>query len=155
MIVHFVEVGSPDVIVDQCCIEADWVLERDRTIGLSSEGFYDQIFRSLSCMHGCMTHSSYCNTIYFILIGHQFFSINTFYLQPVAQWPGNKHQKIDLSAAWQPNRHLWADCLESVGSSTFHNPIGLHGLLEGYLSSFSFYCTSIFNKFYKNLYIGV
>jgi hypothetical protein len=28
-------------------------------------------------------------------------------------------------------RHLWADCLDNVGSLTSHNPIGLHGLLRG------------------------
>jgi hypothetical protein len=28
-------------------------------------------------------------------------------------------------------RHLWADCLENVGASTPHNPMGLHGLLQG------------------------
>jgi hypothetical protein len=28
-------------------------------------------------------------------------------------------------------RHLWADCLENVGPSTSHNPMGLHGLLQG------------------------
>jgi hypothetical protein len=33
--------------------------------------------------------------------------------------------------AWKPNRHLWADCLDNVGSSTAHNPMGLHGLLKG------------------------
>jgi hypothetical protein len=32
---------------------------------------------------------------------------------------------------WQPYRHLWADCLDNVGSLTSHNPIGLHGLLQG------------------------
>jgi hypothetical protein len=26
---------------------------------------------------------------------------------------------------------LTADCLENVGASTSHNPIGLHGLLQG------------------------
>jgi hypothetical protein len=31
---------------------------------------------------------------------------------------------------WQPHRHLWADCLENVGVSTYHNPMGLHGLLQ-------------------------
>jgi hypothetical protein len=30
---------------------------------------------------------------------------------------------------WQPHHHLWADCLENVGTSTSHNPMGLHGLL--------------------------
>jgi hypothetical protein len=27
--------------------------------------------------------------------------------------------------------HLQADCLENVGASTSHKPIGLHGLLHG------------------------
>jgi hypothetical protein len=31
----------------------------------------------------------------------------------------------------QPVRHLWADCLDNVGSLTPHNPVGLHGLLRG------------------------
>jgi hypothetical protein len=29
------------------------------------------------------------------------------------------------------HRYLRADCLENVGASTSHNPIGLHGLLQG------------------------
>jgi hypothetical protein len=33
----------------------------------------------------------------------------------------------------RPARHLWADCLENVGASTSHNPVGLHGLLQGEL----------------------
>jgi hypothetical protein len=35
----------------------------------------------------------------------------------------------DWSVPSQPHRHLWTDCLDNVGSSTSHNPIGLHGLL--------------------------
>jgi hypothetical protein len=31
----------------------------------------------------------------------------------------------------QPRRHLFADYLENVGSSTSHNPIDIHGLLQG------------------------
>jgi hypothetical protein len=35
---------------------------------------------------------------------------------------------------WQTYRHLWADCLDNVVESlTSHNPIGLHGLLQGKL----------------------
>jgi hypothetical protein len=30
-----------------------------------------------------------------------------------------------------PYSHLWADCLENVGASTSHNPMGLYGLLHG------------------------
>jgi hypothetical protein len=29
------------------------------------------------------------------------------------------------------NRHQWADFLENVGISTSHNPMDLHGLLQG------------------------
>jgi hypothetical protein len=32
---------------------------------------------------------------------------------------------------WHPYRHLWVDCPEDAGPSTSHNPIGLHGLLQG------------------------
>jgi hypothetical protein len=28
---------------------------------------------------------------------------------------------------------IWADCLEDVGASTSHIPMGLHGLLQGWL----------------------
>jgi hypothetical protein len=31
----------------------------------------------------------------------------------------------------QPHRHLWADCLKNVEASTPHNPMGLHGMLQG------------------------
>jgi hypothetical protein len=37
---------------------------------------------------------------------------------------------------------LWADCLESVGASTSHNPMGLHGLLQGQLYFFFFFTIS-------------
>jgi hypothetical protein len=29
------------------------------------------------------------------------------------------------------HRHLWAGCLENVGASMSHNPMGLHGMLQG------------------------
>jgi hypothetical protein len=32
-----------------------------------------------------------------------------------------------------PVPKMWADCVDNVGSSPFHNPIGFHGLLWGYL----------------------
>jgi hypothetical protein len=35
-------------------------------------------------------------------------------------------------------RDLCADCLENVGASTSHNPMGLHGLLQGQLYLFTF-----------------
>jgi hypothetical protein len=43
--------------------------------------------------------------------------------------------------SWQPYRHLWADCLEDVGTSTSHNPMGLHGLF--YRNSFTLYLYSL------------
>jgi hypothetical protein len=52
----------------------------------------------------------------------------------------NEYQKHKLKNAsqeyqtadawgWQPHRHLWADCLNNVGSSTSQKTRGLHGLL--------------------------
>jgi hypothetical protein len=32
---------------------------------------------------------------------------------------------------WQPHRHLWADFQENVRTSTSHNRVGFHGLLQG------------------------
>jgi hypothetical protein len=37
------------------------------------------------------------------------------------------------SYGWQFLRHLWADCLDNVGSSTSLNSTGLHGQLRGQL----------------------
>jgi hypothetical protein len=34
---------------------------------------------------------------------------------------------------------MWADCLENVGGSTSHNPMGLHGLLQGYSFTFLYF----------------
>jgi hypothetical protein len=38
--------------------------------------------------------------------------------------------------ATHPNRYLWADCLENVETSASHNPMVLHGLLQGQLYLF-------------------
>jgi hypothetical protein len=48
----------------------------------------------------------------------------------------NKYLKIFLGegrgrCVSLTNCHLWADCLDNVGSSTCHIPIGVHGLLQG------------------------
>jgi hypothetical protein len=49
-------------------------------------------------------------------------------------WDTRQHVSWKWSATgvygWQPCHHLWAVCLDNVGSSTPHNPIGLHGLLR-------------------------
>jgi hypothetical protein len=47
-------------------------------------------------------------------------------------FPTGKRRPADAQG-WQPHRNLWADCLEKVGALTSHNPMGLHGLLHGYL----------------------
>jgi hypothetical protein len=43
---------------------------------------------------------------------------------------GSRTQPVQR-AGWQPCHHLRADGLHNVGSSTSHNPIGLHGFLQG------------------------
>jgi hypothetical protein len=48
--------------------------------------------------------------------------------------PGGKGRPA--RKADKPYHHLLKDCLENVGVSTFHNPIGLQGLLQGYLYFF-------------------
>jgi hypothetical protein len=53
--------------------------------------------------------------------------------QPLGIFVERKEQPA--RKAWQPYRHLWADCLDNVGSSTSHNPMGLHSLLQGELYS--------------------
>jgi hypothetical protein len=47
--------------------------------------------------------------------------------------------KQDLRLSRQPHHHLRADCLENVRSSTSHNPIDLHSLLQGYLYFFTWF----------------
>jgi hypothetical protein len=39
--------------------------------------------------------------------------------------PGGKDE------GWQPHRHLWTNCVENMEALTFHNPMDLHGLLQG------------------------
>jgi hypothetical protein len=45
----------------------------------------------------------------------------------------NGRHKIFLGVmrGWQHHRHVLAKCLENAGSSTSHNLMGLHGLLQG------------------------
>jgi hypothetical protein len=53
--------------------------------------------------------------------------------QPLQQWvpeiflgiKGGRRVRL------KPHRHLWTDFLENVGASTFHSPMGFHGLLQG------------------------
>jgi hypothetical protein len=42
-------------------------------------------------------------------------------------------------ALMDDNRHLLVDYLENVGASTSHNPMALHGLLQGQLTFTSWY----------------
>jgi hypothetical protein len=48
-----------------------------------------------------------------------------------------RSRKMFLGSRARPTRKAdiladicWANCLDNVGSSTSHNPIGLHGLLQ-------------------------
>jgi hypothetical protein len=63
---------------------------------------------------------------------------------PAALWPWSR---LSLFQKWVPGiflggwraagalswQHLWADCLKNMGTSTSHNPMGLHGLSQGEL----------------------
>jgi hypothetical protein len=54
--------------------------------------------------------------------------------QPVTEMSTSNIVRIFLGVkGWQPCRYLRANCLENVGTSTSHNPMGLHCLLQGYL----------------------
>jgi hypothetical protein len=46
-----------------------------------------------------------------------------------SSWGLKGGRRVKLKT-WQPHRHLWAYCLENVGVTTSHNPMGLHGLLQ-------------------------
>jgi hypothetical protein len=52
--------------------------------------------------------------------------------------PGSKGRPAG-AWGWKPYRHLWADCLESVGVSMSHYPVGLKLLLP--LSTFHSVCS--------------
>jgi hypothetical protein len=47
-------------------------------------------------------------------------------------------KEISTVCEISPCRHLCANCLENVGTTTSHDPMGLHGLLQGYLYFFFF-----------------
>jgi hypothetical protein len=44
---------------------------------------------------------------------------------------GGREVKGGRRVGWQTHRHQRADCLENMGATTSHNPMGLHGLLQG------------------------
>jgi hypothetical protein len=65
---------------------------------------------------------------------HYYFSVSsTHFCQRLSEPQGLVRPK---GFQYVPYRHLWADCLDNVGSLTSHNPIGLYGLLQ---DSFTFY----------------
>jgi hypothetical protein len=47
-------------------------------------------------------------------------------------WGVKRGRRVRLTTSL-PHRHVWADCLESVGVSTPHNRMSLHSLLQGSL----------------------
>jgi hypothetical protein len=53
--------------------------------------------------------------------------------QPITEMSTRNFLK-DKGKVWQPYRHLWADCLDDVGASTSHTPMGLHGMLQDNLT---------------------
>jgi hypothetical protein len=46
-------------------------------------------------------------------------------------FPGGRGKGRPARKADNLTAHLLADCLENVGASTSHNPMALHGLLQG------------------------
>jgi hypothetical protein len=45
---------------------------------------------------------------------------------------GSSNRNEYQESPWEvKGGHLWADCLENVGASPFHNTMGLHSLLQG------------------------
>jgi hypothetical protein len=55
----------------------------------------------------------------------------------------SEKQSAAVAEKWQLYRHLWADCLDNVGSLTPHSPTYFHGLLRDIFSFFFFtfsYC---------------
>jgi hypothetical protein len=60
--------------------------------------------------------------------------------------PGDK--KAAGMSGWQTHCHLWADCLENVGFTTYHNLTGLNSLLEGYFYFFFRKFRILWMKFY-------
>jgi hypothetical protein len=62
-----------------------------------------------------------------------FFNLPNPFIRTVAMGSTQRNEYQESSCEWgiQPHRHLWANCLENVTASTSHNPMGLHGLLQG------------------------
>jgi hypothetical protein len=57
-------------------------------------------------------------------------------VRPASNRNEYQKQKMFLGSEARPVRkadNLNAECLDRVGSSTSHNPVGLHGLLQGQL----------------------
>jgi hypothetical protein len=51
--------------------------------------------------------------------------LNRHEFQESPGWGGKGGLRVRLTS------RLWADCLDNVGTSTSHNPMGLHGLSQG------------------------
>jgi hypothetical protein len=95
------------------------------------------IFRQLRvcwCGAPCLTKSRVCSFQFLPGITTELMSLFYclyFWDSPKPGGPGSC-----IYFPQEPYRHLWADCLDNVGSLTSHNPIGLQGLLRGL---FTFY----------------
>lgn len=62
-----------------------------------------------------------------------FFQYNCGYKYQESSW----RAKLGQCVGWEPHRHLWADFLESMASSTSHNRTGFHGLKQWQLYIFT------------------
>jgi hypothetical protein len=71
-----------------------------------------------------------CTKIF--IMHYAFFLMSEYYLHSFAlKHPASLFLIRLASQGWQPYRHLCSGCLGNVGSSTSHNPVGLHSLLRG------------------------
>jgi hypothetical protein len=59
--------------------------------------------------------------------------------KPLTEMSSTNFSRIEERPALMADNftaHVWADCIENVGTSSSHNPMGLHGLLEEWLYFF-------------------
>jgi hypothetical protein len=45
----------------------------------------------------------------------------------------NAHFSVEQTLLWQPHHNMLGDCVDFLGASAVHNPVGFHRLLRGCL----------------------